>query len=168
MRPYLEGFCHSWHHHHRRLSRWSRKVVALWLLHFMVVLVFWQSAAFERSPAGRWNHFPASHASVPILRRRQRVRGRRWPGVPVRERSLRQHRRLVPLRLQEGVRRVPQAEPLRGCVDGRRSTGPARRQLINRVKGQRVPDWSSVFDCTKLSLLTSPVHSSAFWSEQTQ
>lgn len=35
----------------------------------------------------------------------------------MRERSLREHRRLVPLRLQERIRHVSQTEPLRGCLE---------------------------------------------------
>lgn len=50
----------------------------------------------------------------------------------MRERSLRQHRGLVPLRLQERIRRVPQTQPLCGRV-GR--TGPEQ----NRPTPQHIP-----------------------------
>lgn len=57
----------------------------------------------------------------------------------MRERSLREHRRLVPLRLQERIRHVSQTEPLRGCL------------------GQSALDWDPVDQCADwLRLFNSP------------
>ena len=93
--------------------------------------------------------------------RRERVRGRRRPGVPVRERPLREHRRLVPLRLPEGLRHVAQDQPLRRRLD---RTGPASARRPVQELGHSVEHLTGFYKSGH-DRQTRPKQVKMYWTE---